>query len=99
LRPGAAVTAYLRAPGPSQEAVIVPYAAIVRFGGKSWVFRQVDDDKFNRREVAAGQSADNGFVVTKGLKPGERIVVQGAQLLLSEEQKSQIEIGEDAEKK
>jgi multidrug efflux system membrane fusion protein len=99
LRPGAAVTAYLRAPGPSQEAVIVPYAAIVRFGGKSWVFRQVDDDKFSRREVATDRNTDNGFVITEGLKPPERIVVQGAQLLLSEEQKSQIQIGEDAEKK
>lgn len=99
LRPGTAVAAYLRAPGASQEAVIVPHYAIVRFAGKTWVFRQLGGDTFSRREVAADRSTEKGLIILKGLKPGERIVVQGAQLLLSEEQKSQIQVGEEAEKK
>ena len=99
LRPGTAVVAYLRVPGASQEAVIVPYSAVVRFGGKTWVFRQLADDKFSRREVPLDRNTVRGFLITEGLKAGERVVVQGAQLLLSEEQKSQIQIGEEAEKK
>ena len=99
LRPGAAVVAYLRAPGAEREAVVVPYSAIVRSGGKTWVYRQLEGDKFGRREVAVDRSTDKGVAVLKGLKPSDRVVVQGAQLLLSEEQKSQIEVGEEAEKK
>ena len=99
LRPGLAVTGYLRAPGPSQEMIVVPYSALVRFAGKAWVYRQVSDDQFSRHEVAARRSTDKGFLVSEGLKAGERVVVRGGQLLLSEEQKSQIQVGEEAEKR
>jgi membrane fusion protein, multidrug efflux system len=99
LRPGAPVLAYLRAPGAAQEAVIVPYSAIVRFNGKTWVFRQVAKDKFTRREVPIGRTSDKGVVTPENLKARDRIVVKGAQLLLSEEQKSEIQVGEEAEKK
>jgi hypothetical protein len=99
LRPGAPVVAYLRAPGAAQEAAIVPYSSIVRFGGKTWVFRQVGDDKFSRREVPVDRTTEKGVVTRESLKAGERIVVKGAQFLLSEEQKSEIQVGEEAEKK
>jgi hypothetical protein len=99
LRPGAAVVAYLRAPGAAQEGVVVPYSAIVRSEGRAWVYRQVGADKFSRQDVALDRVTDRGILVTKELKPGQRIVVQGAQLLLSEEQKSQIQILEDEENK
>jgi RND family efflux transporter MFP subunit len=99
LRPGTAVVAYLRAPGASEEGVIVPYSGIVRFNGKTWVFLQVGDDKFSRREIPADRTTDNGVRVLQDLKPGDRVVIRGAQLLLSEEQKSQIQVGEEAEKK
>src|SRR2546430_8307486 len=59
-RPGAAVIAYLRAPGASQEAVAVPYAAIVRFAGKTWVYRQLADEQFSRREISGDRSTGQG---------------------------------------
>ena len=99
LRPGAPVLAYLRAPGASGEAVIVPYSSIVRFNGKTWVFRQLADDKFSRREVPVDRTSEKGVLTRESLKPGERIVTKGAQLLLSEEQKSEIQVGEEAENK
>lgn len=99
LRPGTAVIAYLSAPGAAQDAVLVPYSAVVRFGGKTWVYCQLADEKFSRREIAADRSNDTGLLVKQGLKAGERLVVRGAQLLLSEEQKSQIQILEEAESK
>ena len=99
LRPGTAVIAYLRAPGASEEVVVVPYSAVMRFAGKTWVYRQLADDRFSRHEVGIDRSTDKGFLVSDGLKPGERVVVRGGQLLLSEEQKSQIQVGEEAEKK
>ena len=99
LRPGAAVTAYLQAPGKSAKGVLIPYAAVVRFGGKAWVYGQVADDKFTRREVALDRSGSRGWIVIQGVSAGDRIVVSGAQILLSEEQKSQIQILEEAEGK
>jgi hypothetical protein len=99
LRPGAAVVAYLRAPGAAQEGAVIPYSAVVRSEGKAWVYRQLDAEKFSRQEVALDRTTSKGILVTRELKPGERIVVQGAQLLLSEEQKSQIQILEEEENK
>lgn len=95
LRPGAAVIAYLRAPGAAKEGVLIPYSAVVRSEGKTWVYRQIDGDKFSRREVGLGGTTGKGILTLSGLKPGEHIVAEGAQLLLSEEQKSQIQILED----
>src|SRR2546427_8351612 len=77
LRPGAAAVAYLQAPGRAQEGVVVPYSAIVRSAGKTWVFRQLEGDKCSRREVAVDRTTENGVLVLQGLKAGERIVVQG----------------------
>ena len=99
LRPGAAVVAYLRAPGAAKQGVVIPNSAVVRSEGKTWVYRQVEEDKFGRREVGLSGNTDKGILALTGLKPEDRIVVQGAQLLLSEEQKSQIQILEDEENK
>ena len=99
LRPGAAVVAYLQAPGAAQHGVSIPYSAIVRSGGKTWVFQQLEPGRFSRREVAVDHTIDRGVLVSEGLKPGDRIVVEGAQLLLSEEQKPQIQVGEEAEQR
>lgn len=99
LRPGTAVIAYLTAPGAAEEAVVVPYSAVVRSGGKLWVYRQLADDKFSRREIASDRGNAAGYLVKENLKAGEHIAVRGVQLLLSEEQKSQIQILEEAEGK
>jgi len=99
LRPGAAVTAYLQVPGNAAKGVLIPYSAVVRFGGKAWVYRQVADDKFTRQEVAPDRSSSRGFLVTQGVSAGDRIVTVGPQILLSEEQKSQIQVLEETENK
>jgi hypothetical protein len=97
LRPGAAVTAYLQVPGKPAKGVVIPYSAVVRFSGKAWVYRQVADDKFSRQEIVLDSSNSRGSLVTQGIAPGDRIVTVGAQLLLSEEQKSQIQVLEEGE--
>ena len=96
LRPGAAVTAYLQVPGKPAKGVLIPQSSIVRSGGKTWVYRQIDDDKFTREEVTLNRSTPRGWLVTQGTSAGSRIVTVGAQMLLSEEQKSQIQILEEA---
>lgn len=48
-------------------------------------------DAFARREVNLDHPTESGWFVTKGFNPGSRVVVEGAQTLLSEELKSQFE--------
>jgi multidrug efflux system membrane fusion protein len=92
LRPGAAVTALLQATGDVQNGVLVPDAAVVQFIGKAWVYVQSGTNAFTRAEISQRAPVDGGWFQTNGPKAGERVVTQGAQELLSEEQKSQISV-------
>jgi RND family efflux transporter MFP subunit len=84
-RPGLAVTAYLPLPGASRQGFKVPAAAVVRLSGKAYVYVQSAPDRFVRREVRVESPVDSGYFVTGRLAAGDRIVVTGAQTLLSEE--------------
>ena len=95
LRPGAAVTAHLGLPGEPQSGVVVPFAAVVRSGAESWAYVKVSGDQFARRAVPLDRPLENGLFVASGFAAGENVVVSGAQALLSEELKSQIEIKAD----
>ena len=92
--PGGAVVGYLKVEGEVRNGVVIPLSAVTRFGGKPWIFVQTGDDTFLRREIALETPADEGWFTTRAIKPGERVVVSGAQMLLSEEQKYQIHMGD-----
>ncbi len=94
LRPGAAVTAYLTLPGEAKKGVLLPRSAIVRQEGELWAYVQTAADKFTRRELEHAVPLDLGWFVPEGFKTGEKVVVAGAQMLLSEELKAKIQ-GED----
>ena len=53
----------------------------------------------SREEVNLDRSTPRGWLVTQATPAGGRIVTVGAQMLLSEEQKSQIQILEEAASK
>jgi multidrug efflux pump subunit AcrA (membrane-fusion protein) len=89
LLPGMSVQAYLPA-GEKHDGVLVPSAAVVWWQGKPWVYVQKDDDHFTRREVPPQSPLPEGWFAAEGFKAGEKVVVSGAQVLLSEEFKSQI---------
>ena len=89
LLPGMNVTAYLAA-GPKLEGMVVPSSAVVWVKGAAWVYVQKPGDRFVRQRVLVDNPVKGGFFVQKGLSPKVRIVVQGAQQLLSEEFRSQI---------
>jgi hypothetical protein len=91
LRPGTPVTVYLPRSGPARRGVVVPRSAIVRAEGSAWVYEQLGDGAFARREVELDQPVASGWFVSS-LSPGARVVVAGAQTLLSEEFKAQIPI-------
>jgi len=63
----------------SQDAVLVSERAVGTDQSKRFVLVVGADNKANYREVALGPSIDGLRVVTAGLEPGERIVVNGLQ--------------------
>lgn len=85
LATGTRVAAYLPASGESGQGVLVPATAIIWHGGQAWAYVQSAPDRFARMPVAQSEPADGGFFVRQGIKAGDRVVVSGAQLLLSEE--------------
>jgi hypothetical protein len=67
------------------KGLIVPTPAVVWSEGKAWVYQQTATDRFARRAVPTDIPVKRGFFVTEGFSPGDKLVVQGAQALLSEE--------------
>jgi hypothetical protein len=95
--PGMNVRAFL-ANGDPVEGVVVPASAVVWWAGRAWVYRPTGDDTFSRREIPTDMpdQAGGGFVVPAALLGGKGgIVTSGAQMLLSEEFRSQIQVGGD----
>jgi len=96
LRPGAAITAYIPIPGPTRAGVVIPRTAVVRSEGRAWVYVQLGEPRFRRQVVNLDAPTPGGWFAASGVGPGDRVVVDGAQTLLSEEFKSQIKL-EDTE--
>ncbi len=94
LRPGTAVTAHLESPGTAKPGVVIPEAAVVRTGDRVWAYVQIAPTQFERRQLVVTSPAARGWFVTSGFAAGDRVVVTGAQALLSEELKSLIQVGD-----
>jgi hypothetical protein len=77
--------------GPARNGLIVPYSAIVWQQGQAWAYLQVTATQFTRKPVSTDTPLSNGYFITRELKPGDRILIRGAQFLLSEEFRSQIQ--------
>jgi fructose-specific component phosphotransferase system IIB-like protein len=84
----AAVVAWLILPGDFEKGVVVPRDAIVRHEGEAFVYVQTTDETFERFEVTLRHPLAAGWF-TDELKPGVKIVINGAQQLLSEELKGE----------
>lgn len=90
LRAGIQVNAVSATSSKVNDGVIIPNSAIIWYAGKSWVYKKTANEKFSRIPVAIDAEVGNGWFYQGNLKPGDQVVTSGAQLLLSEEFKSQI---------
>ena len=88
LAPGTNLAAHLSV-GQVMKGVVVPEAAVVWWQGKAWVYQQTSPEGFVRREVRSDTPVENGWFVSAGFLVGDKIVVGGAQMLFSEEFRSQ----------
>ena len=90
LRAGMRVTARLPAQGKATTGVNVPQTAVVWYGNKAWIYKKQAADRFIRQQISTDTEVGDSWFNATGLKAGEEVVTNGAQLLLSEEFKYQI---------
>ena len=78
LRPGqyARVRASLRT---ATNAILVPQRAVSELQGSYQIATVDDSNKVNVRAVKLGDTVGNQRIITEGLKPGERVIVEGLQ--------------------
>jgi multidrug efflux system membrane fusion protein len=90
---GSAVIGHLPATSaPPLLGVRLPAAAVIRYEALPWVYVQTDDTHFRRTPLSTLHAIDGGWLVPRGLRAGDRVVTAGAQILLSEELKSQVRL-------
>jgi hypothetical protein len=89
LLPGMSVVAYLPS-GKTIEGAIVPAAAVVWSQGGAFVYLRTGKRAFARRAIATDVPAPGGGYIVRGLPEGAKVVVQGAQMLLSEEYRAPV---------
>jgi hypothetical protein len=76
--------------GTRMHGIIVPDLAVIWLKGKAWIYIRKDAVHFVRHEIPVDHPAGGWWFVTDRFSPGDRVAVRGAQLLLSEEFRSQI---------
>lgn len=78
LLPGTFVTVEVSRATP-QPRPVVPVAAVQTQQSGNFVLTVGADDKVAQQQVQLGQQVGQDFVVTSGLKGGERVIVEGVQ--------------------
>ena len=64
-----------------EGAVALPSDAIVTKGDKPYLYVVKDDDTVEQREITIGKSVDGIVQILSGIEQGERVVVEGGQVL------------------
>ncbi len=97
LQPGRSVDLWLPRGDGTRSGAVVPQAAVVWWQGRAWAYLQQNPTRFVRREIDTGTPVAGGYFVSDPQVAGRHGVVVGAQLLLSEEFRAQIHVGEEGE--
>ncbi len=77
LASGSYVEVFMRGE-PHGEVISVPVGAVTEQQGLFYVYVQLDEEGYLRREVKPGASDGGRIVILSGLEPGERVVTRGA---------------------
>ncbi len=78
LRPGGFGRVRLRV-GDNRNALLVPQAAVIEVQSQYQLIVLTADNKATFRPVKVGDRVGPNWIITDGLKPGERVVVEGIQ--------------------
>jgi hypothetical protein len=86
--PGTLLSAFIPSGGEAEKGFLIPRGSIIRHDGEAFVWLQTGDDKFERKQVELGRALKDGILATGGVAETNRVVVVGAQQLLSDELKA-----------
>jgi RND family efflux transporter MFP subunit len=75
------MSATVEAVRDAQRGIVVPLTALVARDGDPGVWLVGPDGTVSRAAVEVGEMRDDGILVASGLRPGDRVVVAGANLL------------------
>jgi biotin carboxyl carrier protein len=98
-RPGAPIVALVPGERASAGGILVPAEAVVQWQGLAWAYVEREPGAFVRVRIDTSHPVPGGWLVTSGVRAGDRMVVEGAELLLSEEFRSRVSVGEDEDKR
>src|SRR4029079_17388685 len=76
-------------------AVAIPASATVQWEGLLWAFVERAPGQFSRVRIPATNALSDGWAVRGSIVPGDRIVTVGAEQLLSEEFRAQVQVGDE----
>jgi cobalt-zinc-cadmium efflux system membrane fusion protein len=93
LRPGMSASAWVRLGDTGSTVVAVPAASLQRLEDEWRVFIPKGEGTFEIRTVGRGRDLGGEIEIVSGLRPGERVVVDGAFLLKAEAEKARGEGG------
>ncbi|HVB32854.1 MAG TPA: hypothetical protein VNJ52_00570 [Patescibacteria group bacterium] len=71
--------------GPARSGVVIPASAVIWSQGRAWAYKQIASGRFERLPVATGEPVTDGWFVTAGFAPGDRVVTGAAEELFSAE--------------
>ncbi len=90
VKPGMRVAAWIPEQGINQSGVVIPKSALIWYMDQAFVYIKSAEERFNRRSLDQFSATADGYFVGNGINAGERLVVTGGQMLLSEELRGQI---------
>lgn len=94
LRAGTRIAVGYAGSDATGSSVVVPYEAVVWHAGKAWAYVAAGEGergtRFARRRVETRNEGGGGWVNAERFAVGDPVVVDGAQLLLSEELRYQV---------
>jgi cobalt-zinc-cadmium efflux system membrane fusion protein len=67
------------------DVLMIPREAVLESEGKRFVYVLISGEEFQRRDVTVGDEYGDQVAIVAGLKPGERVVTQGAYQLRQHE--------------
>lgn len=77
------------------EGAIVPLESVIWFDGKPYVYIETEKNRFTRKKITLDKPVDDSWSIGRELPENTFIVTTGAEVLLSEEFRSQIYVSKD----